>query len=61
MYKRQLLDVPCSNTGVIQRRVDVRWRLTPEEIRRLAALRKTILENASHAVKPGGRLVYSTC
>ncbi len=56
-----LLDVPCSNTGVIQRRVDVRWRLTPEEIRRLAALQKTILENASHAVKPGGRLVYSTC
>ncbi len=56
-----LLDVPCSNTGVIQRRVDVRWRLTPEEIRRLAALQKTILENASRAVKPGGRLVYSTC
>ena len=56
-----LLDVPCSNTGVIQRRVDVRWRLTPEEIRRLAALQKTILENASHAVKTGGRLVYSTC
>lgn len=56
-----LLDVPCSNTGVIQRRVDVRWRVTPAEIRRLAALQKTILENASRAVKPGGRLVYSTC
>ena len=56
-----LLDVPCSNTGVIQRRVDGRWRLTPVEIRRLAALQKTILENASRAVKPGGRLVYSTC
>lgn len=56
-----LLDVPCSNTGVIQRRVDVRWRVTPAEIRRLAALQKSILENASRAVKPGGRLVYSTC
>lgn len=56
-----LLDVPCSNTGVIQRRVDVRWRMTPAEIRRLAALQKSILENASRAVKPGGRLVYSTC
>lgn len=56
-----LLDVPCSNTGVIQRRVDVRWRLTPEEIRRLATLQRAILENASRAVKPGGRLVYSTC
>ncbi|MFR4415960.1 MAG: transcription antitermination factor NusB [Akkermansia sp.] len=52
---------PCSNTGVIQRRVDVRWRLTPQEIRRLAALQRSILENASQAVKPGGRLVYSTC
>lgn len=56
-----LLDAPCSNTGVIQRRVDVRWRLTPQEIRRLASLQKSILENASRAVKPGGRLVYSTC
>lgn len=56
-----LLDVPCSNTGVIQRRVDVRWRLTPAEIRRLSTLQRTLLENASHAVKPGGRLVYSTC
>lgn len=56
-----LLDVPCSNTGVIQRRVDVRWRLTANEIRRLTDLQKTILENASRAVRPGGRLVYSTC
>lgn len=56
-----LLDVPCSNTGVIQRRVDVRWRITPEEVRRLAALQTSILENASQSVKPGGRLVYSTC
>lgn len=56
-----LLDVPCSNTGVIQRRVDVRWRLTPEELRRLATLQRSILENASRAVRPGGRLVYSTC
>lgn len=56
-----LLDVPCSNTGVIQRRVDVRWRLTEEELHRLTTLQKTILENAAYAVKRGGRLVYSTC
>ena len=56
-----LLDVPCSNTGVIQRRVDVRWRLTAKEITRLADLQFQILENASQAVKQGGRLVYSTC
>ncbi len=56
-----LLDVPCSNTGVMQRRVDVRWRLTPQEITRLAAMQARILDRASKAVKPGGRLVYSTC
>lgn len=56
-----LLDAPCSNTGVIQRRVDVRWRLTPEEISRLAALQARLLAQCSRAVRPGGRLVYSTC
>ncbi len=56
-----LLDAPCSNTGVIQRRVDVRWRLTPEEIARLAALQTQLLLQTSQAVRPGGRLVYSTC
>lgn len=56
-----LLDVPCSNSGVLQRRVDARWRLSAEEISRLAALQFTILEQAAAAVRPGGRLVYSTC
>ena len=56
-----LLDVPCSNTGVLQRRVDARWRLSAEEITRLATLQRQILENACAAVRPGGRLVYSTC
>ncbi len=56
-----LLDVPCSNSGVLQRRVDARWRLSAEEISRLAALQFTILEQACVAVRPGGRLVYSTC
>ena len=56
-----LLDVPCSNSGVLQRRVDARWRLTEEEITRLAALQRCILEQACVTVRPGGRLVYSTC
>ena len=56
-----LLDVPCSNSGVLQRRVDARWRLSAGEISRLAALQLQILEQASAAVRPGGRLVYSTC
>ncbi len=56
-----LLDVPCSNSGVLQRRVDARWRLSAGEITRLAALQLQILEQACAAVRPGGRLVYSTC
>lgn len=56
-----LLDVPCSNSGVLQRRVDARWRLHETEITRLAALQLQILEQGAAAVKPGGRLVYSTC
>lgn len=56
-----LLDVPCSNSGVLQRRVDARWRISAGEITRLAALQLSILEQACAAVRPGGRLVYSTC
>lgn len=56
-----LVDVPCSNSGVVQRRVDVRWRLSPSEITRLSNLQLEILTNAAKAVKSGGRIVYSTC
>lgn len=56
-----LLDVPCSNSGVLQRRVDARWRLSEDEFARLAGLQLSILEQACVAVRPGGRLVYSTC
>ena len=56
-----LLDVPCSNTGVIRRRVDVRWRLQQPDIERIAITQRKILENALLCLKPGGRIVYSTC
>lgn len=56
-----LLDAPCSNTGVIQRRPDVKWRLTPADIPRCAALQKELLAAAAPFVRPGGRIVYSTC
>jgi 16S rRNA (cytosine967-C5)-methyltransferase len=56
-----LLDVPCSNTGVIRRRVDVRWRLQAPDIEKIALTQRKILENALACLKPGGRLVYSTC
>ena len=56
-----LLDVPCSNTGVFRRRVDVRWRMKPSDITELTKLQRQIIENALPCLKPGGRLVYSTC
>lgn len=56
-----LLDVPCTNTGVIRRRPDVRWSFSNAKLQELAALQKAILNAAAQAVKPDGRLVYSTC
>lgn len=56
-----LLDVPCSNTGVLRRRVDARWRLTPEQIDELTRTQHRILKNALPCLARGGRLVYSTC
>ena len=56
-----LVDAPCSNSGVFRRRVDARWRLTPAELASLADTQLAILRHALCAVRPGGRLVYSTC
>lgn len=60
-FDKILLDVPCSNTGVMRRRVDVRWRLTEEEFDRLIGLQQAMVERCLPLLKPGGRLVYSTC
>lgn len=56
-----LVDVPCSNTGVLSRRVESRWRLSEARIRELADLQLRLLAAAARAVRPGGRIVYSTC
>lgn len=56
-----LLDAPCSNTGVMRRRVDVRWRLTEAGFIRLVEMQRRLLERLLPLLKPGGRLVYSTC
>jgi 16S rRNA (cytosine967-C5)-methyltransferase len=56
-----LIDVPCSNTGVIRHRVDSKWRLKPGEFDQLAEVQGRMLAAAAQFVRPGGRLVYSTC
>jgi 16S rRNA (cytosine967-C5)-methyltransferase len=60
-YDRVLVDAPCSNTGVLRRRVDLRWRIQEKEITRLAKAQCELLANAARQVKPGGVLIYSTC
>jgi 16S rRNA (cytosine967-C5)-methyltransferase len=60
-FDRILLDVPCSNTGVIRRRVDVRWRLTEEDFIRMPFQQLGLVRRAVPLLKSGGALVYSTC
>lgn len=60
-YSRILVDAPCSNTGVMRRRVDLRWRLRPEELGRLRKMQLELLRQGASLLKPGGTLVYSTC
>lgn len=60
-FDRILVDAPCSNTGVIRRRVDVRWRLTDEDFIRMPAQQLALLRRTATLLKPGGTLVYSTC
>ena len=60
-FDRILLDVPCSNTGVIRRRVDVRWRLTEEDFLRMPVQQFALVRRAVPLLRTGGVLVYSTC
>jgi len=56
-----LADVPCSNTGVLARRVEARWRFDQANLAKLVADQRLLLAAAGQFVKPGGRLIYSTC
>jgi 16S rRNA (cytosine967-C5)-methyltransferase len=60
-FHKVLVDVPCTNTGVMRRRVDLRWRITPEDVKRLSCVQLDLLRRSSRQVKTGGLLVYSTC
>lgn len=56
-----LVDVPCSNTGVLGKRPEARWRISPYDLRELPRLQHRLLSLALDRVRPGGRVVYSTC
>ncbi|MBL8818393.1 MAG: hypothetical protein JNL58_20365 [Planctomyces sp.] len=61
MFDACLVDVPCSNTGVLNRRPEARWRFRTEDLRELTELQHRLLMTACCRVRPGGRVVYSTC
>lgn len=56
-----LLDAPCSGLGALRRRPEKRWRVTPDDIERLAVLQSSMLAGTASLVRVGGRVVYSTC
>ena len=56
-----LADVPCSGTGVIGKKCDIKYRINEEEIAKIVTLQKQILKNAWKYVKKGGTFIYSTC
>jgi 16S rRNA (cytosine967-C5)-methyltransferase len=60
-FDAALVDVPCSNTGVLGRRPEVRWRLKPGDLRELVTVQTRLLRLAVERVRPGGCVVYSTC
>lgn len=56
-----LLDVPCSNTGVLGRRVEARYRADAAALKRLARIQRQIIEEAVGLLAPGGSILYATC
>ena len=60
-YDCILLDVPCSNTGVLAKRIEVRYRINPEAINSLAKIQNDLLNKAAGLLKPHGKICYSTC
>ncbi|HEV3468299.1 MAG TPA: 16S rRNA (cytosine(967)-C(5))-methyltransferase RsmB [Pyrinomonadaceae bacterium] len=60
-FDRVLVDAPCTGTGTLRHNPEIRWRAAPADIAELSALQRRILGEAARVLRPGGRLVYSTC
>ena len=60
-FDKILVDAPCTNTGVMRRRVDVRWRLGAGDFIRMSRRQLAVLRAVARLLKSGGALVYSTC
>lgn len=56
-----LCDAPCSGLGIIAKKPDIKYNMTPENQKELVNLQRKILKNASELVKPMGTLMFSTC
>lgn len=56
-----IADLPCSGLGIIGRKPDIKYRITPEDLKTLADLQRQILSVIQNYVKPGGTLIFSTC
>jgi 16S rRNA (cytosine967-C5)-methyltransferase len=56
-----LIDAPCSNTGVLGKRPDARWRIQEDDLEELSRIQLRLLLAAANRLRPGGRIVYSTC
>ncbi len=56
-----LLDVPCSNTGVLAKRIEVRFRINPKAVKEMAKTQASLLAAAAKMLKPNGKICYSTC
>jgi len=61
VFDRVLVDPPCSGLGTLQARADLRWRVTPRDVREMMLTQAAILAAGAAALRPGGVLVYSTC
>ena len=60
-YDLIVLDAPCSGLGVLRRHPDAKWRLKPDDVPRLAALQRRLLDAVVRRLAPGGTLIYSVC